>query len=951
MSSHDHNYRPNAPAFTSQSERTPERALEDLRKENSRLKNELERLQFDYQSLKVGFRHTEGMREKDEQEIAQQDFFEELLLKNFPANILVMDTSLCYILSSAKLRRELKISESISLQGEKLHFLFSSSAVGDEWIVALEKNCYKVIKTKKIITYTEKISYSAGRHTTYRTSVSPVTDKQGELIGVIFIQNDISELSMAQEQAEKAMQVKRDFMANISHEIRTPMNAILGLSYLAMTNEFPAKSMDYVHKIHSSAEDLLAVMDDILDFSTIEAGEMAIEHKRFRIDDLMENASIMFGPQAAAKGIDLVLSVDNNVPIEVMGDFLRLSQVINNLLSNAVKFTEEGEIFMGCSLNEKDGEEIRLSFVVTDTGKGMNEKEQEKLFTAFSQGDTSPTRRYGGAGLGLAICKLLVEMMDGHIYAHSKPGEGTTMIFDCWLEESPTNTALSFVPPKDMRDLSIITAVKNSSSSKALSQMLSRFSFKVRPTNNESQCVKLLSMAEAEGEPFDLLILDFDVLENTLVTMVQQLQEKLANMPKIILLVPQNADDIILDQTVSNLIQGQLQKPPTRSIMFSTVVETMSGINTYLRSDFQEAIKRGDAPDFSGQKVLLVEDNVINQQIGVELLHRACLEVTVADNGLRALEIINQQTSNPAFNLILMDLQMPEMDGYEAFTRIREQKKYQDIPIVALTAHAMREERERCLDMGMNEHIAKPINVALMYSVLSRFLKQGPGKPKPKPEAAPAAPSSQIQMDALTAHGFDIPTALHNFSGNIKLYIKIATQFCQKYGDIRPQIQDYLDKGEFKELEIFSHTIKGLAATLGHADLCQSAYELEQKTKDILMEKVPDLRHINALVDNFAGLCEKVCKALDSTLKCGPQASCTPTAGAGSEHSEYLVFAQDYDTLLILLKSDDAMASSLFERVAPKFKEKNQARFDELAEAINSFDYEQAIRLLTFFRP
>lgn len=914
--------------------------------ENIKLKNELEQLEFKYRALEAGLRHTEKMYEEGKKEAAQQEFYESLLLKNFPNNILVVDSNLRYVLGSAKLRQNLKIPESSNLEGKDLHALFSSCAIEDEWVSALEAACRKVIKKGESISYTEKISYCATQNTTYRTSISPVITEKGERIGVLFIQVDISELSNAQEQAERALQVKKDFMANISHEIRTPMNAILGLSYLAMTNEFPSKSMDYIHKVHSSAEDLLEIMDDILDFSSIETGKMEIQNIRFRVDDLMENASIMFGPQAAAKNIDFVLSIDDNVPIEAMGDFLRLSQVIDNLLSNAIKFTDKGEIFMGCSLREKDEKGSGLRFIIADSGKGMTDEEQQKLFLAFSQGDSSPTRRYGGTGLGLAICKLLVEMMGGQICVHSNPGKGTTITFDCLIEESKANASLSFVPPKEISGISIVAAVKNLSARKAVCQMLNSFSFNVRPAASEAQCIKMLSEADARGKAFDLLVLDLDLLDGAVLSMVSRMRESLAVLPKIILLVPQNAGDVIISQSISSLVQGQLQKPPIRSQLFEAVVETMSGINTHRRSNLKEAVKQGESPDFRGQKVLLVEDNVINQQIGIDFLQRAGLDVSVANNGIDALETLSRQTSTPAFDLILMDLQMPEMDGYETFTRIREQKEYRNIPIIALTAHAMGEERVRCLEMGMDEHISKPIDVTTLYSVLSRFLKQRPAQAETdSAKMNNMASNSGIQFDYLAAQGFDIHAALHSFSGNTKLYAKIARQFCQRYMDIELQLKNLLEKAAFKELEILAHTIKGLAATLGHTGLSKTANALEQKVKAAPADNTQEQDMLAPLAAELADACNKACRALVGGMP--PPDQIEPEILRQADMS----LAQGYDKLLFLLENDDATATTLFGTIAPMLKQQNQPEFARLDNAINNFDYDQALQLLPLFRP
>ena len=739
---------------TNDSVHTPGADINALRKENKRLSSLLQRLQFDYDSLLVGFKHSEEMLEKNLHKLEKQNFYNRLLLENTPLIILVLDKDLNYVIGTASLRYHLNIPRSVHLEGEDIASLFCASAVGKEWIKALTSKCREVIKTGQYVSYTDKVSYNPGTLIDFKTTISPVIDADENCVGVVVVQNDITELVATEEKAERAMQVKSQFLANMSHEIRTPINAILGLSYLALRNEIPTKSLDYLKKIHGSAEELLSIVEDILDFSKIDSGDMELEESLLRIDDLMENSSLMFGPRAAAKGLDLILSVDNNVPIEMQGDFQRISQVVNNLLSNAVKFTEKGEVFLGCSVQEEEGDAIKLAFVVSDTGIGMSKEVQENLFTAFTQADSSPSRKYGGTGLGLAISKLLVEMMGGEILVHSTQGVGTSMIFTCWVKRSETSNNLEYMPPEEMRGAKIAVAMKSDSARMALSQMLSKFTFKVKAESTLEKSLELMEQAEASGDPCPLLFVDMELLDQGILPLVRIMQQKFVELPKIILMVPQNADDIIMDQEVSNFIQSQLQKPASRSVLFSTIVETLSGINSYLRSDFSETLKRGEVPNFSGQRVLLVEDNIINQEIGVELLANAGVEVTVAGNGREALEILEQQTTIPAFDLILMDLQMPEMDGYEACRRIREQREYDKIPVVALTAHAMREERERCFSLGMNEHIAKPINVGKLYSILSGFLMQKKELPARKGKPGSAMESEAIFIELLSNKGF-----------------------------------------------------------------------------------------------------------------------------------------------------------------------------------------------------
>ena len=926
--------------------------LTELQQENKRLNSLLQRLQFDYDSLLFGFKHSEEMLEKNLYKLEKQIFYNRLLLENTPLIILVLDKNLNFVLGTASLRYHLNIPKSVQLEGEDIASLFSASAAEESWIKALTAKCQEVLETGQYVSYTEKVSYNIGLPINFKTTISPVIDAADKCVGVVVVQNDITELAATEEKVERAMQVKSQFLANMSHEIRTPINAILGLSYLALRNEIPTKSLDYLKKIHISAEELLSIVEDILDFSKIDSGDMALENTLLRIDDLMENSSLMFGPRAAAKGLELILSVDNSVPIEMQGDFQRISQVVNNLLSNAVKFTEKGEVFLGCSVQEQDDDAIKLAFVVSDTGIGMSKEVQENLFTAFTQADSSPSRKYGGTGLGLAISKLLVEMMGGEMLVHSTQGLGTSMIFTCWVKRSETSSNLEYMPPEEMRGATVAVAMKSDSGRAALSQMLSKFTFTVKAEATLAKSIKLMEEAEAMGEPCPLLFVDMELLDRGILPLVRIMQQKFSELPKIILMVPQNADDIIMDQEVSNFIQAQLQKPASRSVLFSTVIETLSGINSYLRSDFSETLKRGEVPNFSGQRVLLVEDNIINQEIGVELLANAGVEVTVAENGKHALEILEQQTVEPAFDLILMDLQMPEMDGYEACSRIREQSKYDKIPVVALTAHAMREERERCFSLGMNEHIAKPINVGKLYSILSGFLLQKKKMQVKKGKFGPPLGAEAFFVELLRDKDFEVDKAVNNFSGNLKLYQKISTQFSEKYYNLESTVKTHTEKQEWQDLERLAHTIKGLGGTLGHNELAEKSIALEQLCKQLKLAEEVEFNLLDITIEAFLQTTVQVCKHIKGANELMRDTNMLQDASA----SQGFVGLSSTDLqakigkLLSLLHNDDGEAVELFEKISNALKNIDPDNHKLLSESIESFDYEQAIRLLSHFK-
>ena len=709
---------------TSTDHLTLEEQLKALEAEKARLSRKLRNLEFDHQQLEVGFRQTQAASRKAMAERDLKDIYNALFLENCPDLIIVLDTGLRYVFGSANIFRYLGLSPSIQIEKDGLHSLFSMTKVDPEWIDHLVAQCRTAVDEKKSSVRSERVSYTEDIDLYIKTTITPVLNPDGECLGVSIIQNDITELTRAKEDAEEATRVKGEFLANMSHEIRTPMNAIIGMAYLAMKEGLPPRQYDFVDKIHTAATSLLRIINDILDFSKIEAGKMELNNSEFSLDEVFAGLRTLFAEKYARKGLDLVFNVSKEIPNVLIGDSLRLSQILTNLLGNALKFTATGDVFLNCQLKEKTDDGVVLEFFVKDSGIGMTAEQMDKLFAPFSQADSSTTRKYGGTGLGLTITRLFVELMEGTIWVSSKKDRGTKIIFTCKLGAVFAKGDGTMTMPAELAGTRVLLGSPFARSMAVIRRMLSEFGLDVTPVDTLTDGFEALRKADGEGEPFKLLIVD--LLEHTdeELKLFRRIYRELdlSVRPKIIDMFSyyRESTPIEIRESFANAF---LSKPVDRSTMFSTIVDLLRGSEGLSAvSGHVQRVAGKDVPSFNRQRVLLVEDNFVNQEIALALLADTNLDVAVAANGRLALEMVEKQPVEAPFALVLMDLQMPEMDGYETTRRLREDPRYADVPIIAMTAHAMVEEKKRCIECGMNGHIAKPIEVAKLYSALRRFL-------------------------------------------------------------------------------------------------------------------------------------------------------------------------------------------------------------------------------------
>ena len=646
------------------------------------------------------------------------------------------------------------------------------------------------------------------------------------------LEEQATELVAAKQKAEEATEMKSMFLANMSHEIRTPMNAIIGLSHLALKTPLSLKQRDYVAKIHNAGTSLLAVINDILDFSKIEAGKLDIEVTDFRLDDVINSVTTLTAQKAHDKGLEFLVHVAPGIPEYLLGDPIRLGQILTNCVNNAVKFTENGEIRVTIEQLERTGEKVQLKCSVRDTGIGMTPEQSARLFQPFTQADMSTTRKHGGTGLGLTISRRLVELMGGRIWLESEAGVGTTFSFTVWLGVGDVKGSGKIVPEK-LAELRVLVVDDNATACEILQEPLSTVVRRVDVVASGKDALSAIQQHDAT-DPYDLVFMDWRMpgMDGLQTSRHIKSDETLSHRPAIVLVTAFGREEV-REEAERLELDGYLLKPVTKSMIVDTLVNVFAEPGDLT----PKAIRDEHQTPLLGARILLTEDNEINQQIATELLEGAGATVTVANNGREATEILAQGPEPPPFDVVLMDLQMPEMDGYQATAKLRSTPRFADLPIIAMTAHATLEERQRCLDAGMNDHVSKPIDPAALFETVGLHYRRGAtgtigasGATGASGAVGAAAAASSSELPALA--GLNTVDGLARVGGNRTLYLSLLRQFVDRHGDTVQQVTRALASEDYTLAERLAHSLKGVAGNIGAGEVQSAAGLLEKAIRE-----------------------------------------------------------------------------------------------------------------------
>ncbi len=661
-----------------------------------------------------------------------------------------------------------------------------------------------------------------------------ITDRRTPDGGSIGFRVDITQLKEAREKAEAANIAKSAFLANMSHEIRTPMNAIIGLSRLALKGDIAPRTRDYLEKVYASAHALLGIINDILDFSKLEAGKVELESVPFNLEDVLQNVGTLINDAVEQKNLEVLFWIAPNIPHQLIGDPLRLGQILTNLTSNAVKFTKSGEVIIRVEVEKLTKEDGHFIISVTDTGIGMTKEQLDKLFRPFTQADSTTTRQFGGTGLGLTISKELVDLMGGALSVDSTPGKGSTFRVElpfALQQDIEPRTLPKSIDPSRIR---VMIVDDNITALDILSDTLVSLNFKlVDCFQNATEALQQITERHNTDQAYDLILLDWRMPEMDGIEMAKHVQalDGPGKQPGIFLISAHGRQDVMRKADEMGLA-AFLTKPINTSLLIDAICEYYA--NDDSRMNNRKHIDGGETSRYGilqGLRVMVVEDNSINQQVASGILEEVGVLVELCDNGKIAVERLTRDQTG--VDLILMDLQMPVMDGYEATRQIQALPHMEKIPVIAMTAHAMAEERDACLAAGMIDHVSKPIDTLQLFETLSKWapgkhaltVVEKPSSPVPTPAAKPAAKNEVILPDQ--AEGMNFADAKARLGLDDAFFLKLLRDFNAKYADFETQMSELLSAGDAEAASRLVHTIAGLAGTVGAETLLETARDVE----------------------------------------------------------------------------------------------------------------------------
>ena len=747
----------------------------------------------------------------------------------------------------------------------------------------------------------------------------------------------------AKRVAEQANRSKSDFLAKMSHEIRTPMNAIIGMAGLARKQELTPKLRNYIDVINTSSHNLLNLINDILDFSKIEAGKLEVEVIPFNLRKVIENISDIFCQKAAAKNLELIISIADNVPYALKGDPLRIGQILINLTNNAIKFTDTGEILLRVECLNKTRQEAELLFSVKDTGIGLSESQMQKLFSAFTQADSSITRKHGGTGLGLAICKGLVESMGGQIEVASQTNSGSTFQVTIPFKRQNIEDGDDFklVLPDDLKEKRALIVDDNESARIILSEMLQGFHLDTDTAESGEQALDMLMKEPYEGQPFDVVLMDWRMPGIDGLSAAERIKKNPSTSGIQIIMMTAFGREKEMLQADEIGVEEFLFKPIKESLMFDTLMKLFGQkSSTQTRSSSRGQIEDTlDKKPLFGLNLLLVEDNEINQNVACEILGSARMEIDIADNGKQAIE----KTDAKTYDLVLMDIQMPVMDGRQATRCIRENPKHDDLPIIAMTAEAMSGDREKCIAAGMNDYISKPIDTVQLFATLLKYAKPRSLKPAITPpiQDDPIKPAPLKLPEALP--GIYVSDGVHRLAGNSRLFVSLLSNFSKQYGDLPQNISHMLKSEDVPQALQQVHMLKGIAGNFSAKSLYAACIELEGVLKEGSITLA--MPYLGTMTEAFEEVLQSI-RILESLAEdTHTRAQSVPQAESVKRNMEDL--KATLVTLKVYLQNNDLEAEDCITQLQKDFMNTPYEKgLKVLAAKIEAFEFEDALHVL-----